>query len=107
MRNGASQIFKFLEANVAADAAAILRGGTSTVEAAAKKAVARGRQAFLLEAPAAMANWKDQSGVNHARNKIKNEVINGLKRKVLADEASEPASSRARGEPPGFPPGLA
>ena len=51
----------------------------------ARMAISTGKARFLEEAPAAMKRWKDQPGPAHARNKIKADVITGLKRK--ADEA--------------------
>ena len=44
--------------------------------------ISTGKVRFLEEAPAAMKRWKDQSGPTHARNKIKAEVITGLKQKA-------------------------
>jgi hypothetical protein len=76
----------FFEANVRADREAAVRGVTEEIaDDEARRMVLTGKARFLEEAPAAMKRWKDQSGPTHSRNKIRAEVIAGLKRK--ADEA--------------------
>ena len=83
---GAAQLWSFFEANVRADREAAVRGGTEEVaDEEARMVISTGKARFLEEAPAAMKRWKDQYGPAHARNKIKADVITGLKQK--ADEA--------------------